>query len=344
VDKTTPAADGVEVTTVYVTVEQDRLAPDGEALPVANYAASNVTVTATPSTGVTITQPTGTANENGTVTATFVSTNPAQISIGATAFGRTLAGSVTVDVGGSITPPAEGEPFYTQPTTEGNVFASDNGFTWNSRGSRVSEQVVPAGRTGYGVRFRFGPDAAGADSNAEQRFALGRDLDEIWMEYDLWVPANFAHRNESPSNNKFFRLWGNDYTARNKIGASTWYSASFDENASLRGDYIRRGSSSITASGSPVVEFCPTADLGTWRQVRIHAKYVTADGAADGLIELWFDGVKVFEWANLDQRYEAAEPYWNAGYLFGAANSGYAAETDFYTYALKLYETDPGWT
>ena len=63
VDKTTPAADGVEVTTVYVAVQQDREDANWNALPVSQFAASNVTVTATPSTGVTITQPTGTATQ-----------------------------------------------------------------------------------------------------------------------------------------------------------------------------------------------------------------------------------------------------------------------------------------
>jgi hypothetical protein len=51
----------------------------------------------------------------------------------------------------------------------------------------------------------------GEDSFQEQRVRFGRAYNEMWVSFDLYVPTNYQHRNDSPSNNKFFAIFNNNY-------------------------------------------------------------------------------------------------------------------------------------
>jgi hypothetical protein len=341
-DVTTLAADGVAVCTVYVTAQQDRNDAGGQSLPVSQYAASNVTISVTPSTGVTITQPTGTADEDGTVTATFVSTNAATVSVGATAFGRTVADDAVVVVGGGAPPePDPGDPFFFDDFAGGQKNSAD-GFTWSTTTDRVSVVTFDGLNC---LRFRFGPDADGDDSSAQQNFSMGRNLSELWLQYSIWVPTNYAHRSQSGvTNNKFFRLWGDSYGSRNKVGLSSFRASPSDLRFEAnRPEWGTSGVGVISGVATPAY-----GDVtGEWVQVRMHHKMVTA-AENDGVIELWFDGVKVMDTTNLPISYVSGQAYWNTGYFFGWANSGFTEETDFHIKGgvdgPKFYDTDPGWT
>jgi hypothetical protein len=348
-DVTTLAADGVAVCTVSVSVQQDREDAQGNALPMPQYAASNVTVSVTPSTGVTITQPTGTADENGTVTATFISTNATTASVGATAFGRTVTGNATVVVGGAdpVDPP-EGDPFF-EDDFAGGVRNNDNGFTWNSTTSRVAVVAAPDGSGDNALRFRFGPDASGGDSNAEQRWNLGRNVTDLWIDYHVWIPSNYVHRNDTgPDNNKFLRLWGDSYTAINKVGASTNPNAGTPPSQLFfEGREAPSGTSMGSISGTPTTVYGNAPMLGAWTRFRVQFGMVTA-AENDGVFRVWKGDTLVIERTNIPLNFDSSIPYWNNGYFFGWSNSGFLAETDFYirggANGPKFYDTDPGWT
>ena len=197
-DKSFIAADGTESCRVSVTVKNTDQT-SGEPNPMSGLAASNVVLAVTPSTGVTITQPTGLANASGNVSGSFVSTNAASVSVTATILGQAVTSGSPVVVGGGSAPvdPPSGDPFF-EDDFAGGVRNNDNGFTWGSGGTRVTVQSFDGFNC---LRFRFGPNASGADSTAEQRFNMGRDLSELGLEYYIHIPSTFALRNDPPANN-----------------------------------------------------------------------------------------------------------------------------------------------
>jgi hypothetical protein len=355
-------ADGVASCTVYVTAKNTDQT-DGQPNSMAGLAASNVVLAVTPSTGVTITQPTGLADTSGLVTGSFVSTNAATVEVSATVLGAAVtSGNATVVVGGGapVDPPS-GDPFYEQPTTVGNTRLADNGFTWNSTGARVTEVEVPAGKTGYGLRFRYGPDADAQDSGPEQRFALGRSCSHLWIEYDVYLGANFVHRRPAnlEVNNKFMAFWRDSYGA----SAQTWMCGwEYTTTAGTTPDSIVAVNSNredfafwttatvggwiVTGQSSTFISPSGPITPGEWAQIRIELAAASESGASDGIQRMWIDGVLYTSITNAK--------YWNPdsvepdtvlknGYFWGWANSGFLDETLVYVYGAKFYDTDPGW-
>ena len=47
-----------------------------------------------------------------------------------------------------------------------------SGYGWGAATSVSVSNAMAYGGTGYSLRFPFGPDASGEDSDAEQRFVL----------------------------------------------------------------------------------------------------------------------------------------------------------------------------
>jgi hypothetical protein len=345
-DKTAIDADGVDVLTVYVSANNTDLT-DGEPNPMGGLRGSAFTVTATPSTGVTITQPTGVADANGNVTATLVSTNAATITVGATVLGVTIGNTATVVVGGAPPdPPPEGDPFYETDFDTG-ALVNENGFVWGGP-TRTSVSTEEPRSGTHSLRMAYQAAAAGADSRTQQGFSLGQNLTEVWFEWYYYLPANYTIRSgESPSNNKWFRLWGDDYNAGNKVGASTDFNASFSDNSRLRFEYIFNTYADGLIGFGPSGQQSPATSFGgamkeAWTRVRMHLKMVTA-AQNDGVMELWFDNTKVINFQNVPAKYDDV-PYWNQGYILGAANSGFTDQTVIYLDDFKVYESDPEWT
>jgi len=338
------AADGVAVCTVFVSLKQERQ-EDGEPLDVSGFDASKVVVSVTPSTGVVITQPTGTVTT--TAIATFTSTNAATVSVGATAFGRTITGNASVVVGGGAPPePDPGDPFFSDDFAGTQKNPAD-GFTYNSTGSRVS--VVSF--DGFNcLRFRYGPDASGADSSAEQRFNMGRDLSELWLEYYVYIPSNFALRADFPANNKFLSLWPTSYSTvgdtyvvtefeRNGTDTSRARILGYGDQFYANGTTIRGGDAVMNSN------FISAARAGAWHRIRVHYKLASGPGETDGVYEGWLGD-------SLMWRSRTDWVFWSTGgnnfvrngYLFGWANSGYTDETLFHLRNLRFYDSDPNWS
>jgi hypothetical protein len=357
-DITNPPADGTTPTTVSLTVKQTR-EEGGEALGVAGLAASNVVLTVTPSTGVTITQPTGATNQFGAITGSFVSTNAATVSVGATVLGEAITGTATVIVGGGAPPdPPPGDPFFSDDFSTGSR-TNANGFTWNGTAPNVfvSDVNPRAGQT-HSLHFVFGPDPLLTDdTNAEQRFAFGRGVSHLWLEYWLYVPSNYVHRDASGSdNNKFMALWRDTYS---DVGGGTWRifwemnrgtgDVSTCRFMSSRWDLNSATDTGLgfTANGSTVIGAGAPCELGSWTQVRLEIAPASGYGESDGIIRIWFDGTLFGEQTNAKM--------WNFvdgtptdcvlknGYFLGWSNSGFLDETTLQISEVKFYESDPGW-
>lgn len=176
---------------------------------------------------------------------------------------------------------------------------------------------------------------------------MGRDLSELWLEYDIHYPSNYVHRNQSSgsTNNKAIRIWGDSYTRGNKVGASTFYDSTGRlGNSKMRGERAINAGGSMSASTpteSPDAAIAPA--LNEWVQYRWHFKYRSDASTNDGVIQLWVNGTLVLDWTDLQQYYDATVPYWNNGYLMGWSNSGFLAQTDIHISVPKWYDTDPGW-
>jgi hypothetical protein len=302
--------------------------------------AASVVVSAS-GAGNTVTQPVSATDVAGTTDGSVVSTTAASKTISAAVMGLTLTDQPTLVVEGET-----GDPFFEDAFT-GPARTDAGGFVWQNGASLTPTPVNSEGSDC--LRFRFGPDADLEDTNVEQRFELGRNVTELWIHYRMFYPSNYVHRNQSSggTNNKFLRIWGDDYAANNKYGFSTWYSATSPTGSSIRGDRRTDSGMGPSAGGgsntvSPTVDFPVTLD--DWTDVKIHLLLNTSYVANDGVQQVWFDDVLTFDWDDLNAFYTAATAYWNAGYLLGSSSSGFASETDILIDDVKFYDTLPaGW-
>lgn len=80
--------------------------------------------------------------------------------------------------------------FFTDDFETGDHSKSENGFKWADNFVAVAQ--TPNGT--MGLEFASGPNDLTADSYREQRFHLGKGYSEVWVKYDLYIPANFHHR------------------------------------------------------------------------------------------------------------------------------------------------------
>lgn len=237
---------------------------------------------------------------------------------------------------------AAGAASFEDDFASGDLSKTMNGYSWG----------VPAGDVSVvnnQVEMTFGPNASGSGADAELNFDFDAPRSEVWVEYDITIPANWAIRaNGQNYNNKFFQLNynGGYYTA---LTIEFAHPNPADGTAMLR----RFLAASETAGGAqnwptaptPIQNFIGpgcTMVPGNTYQIRVHFRS-SPDGVADGIAELYIGGVLIrsLSW-----------PFWkvatsgqiNGGYVLGWANTGYTDETKFLIDNFKIYASDPGWT
>lgn len=212
---------------------------------------------------------------------------------------------------------------------ESNSFSTTlSGAKWLDRSSvTVSPSVAKSGK--YSAQFHFAGNsslAESADAWSELRFDLGKQNKELWIKYDLYIPSNYAHRNASgTNNNKFIRLWGNNYDEKGKVGLSLWPNKGY---SSLQGDWDE--GPGIGPNGNASSNFITASDLGKWMTVKIYVKSPTSS-SAPGTMKVWKNGTLVIDDTNQLKNYFSGEA--NAiryGYLLGWSNSGFTQNTDLY--------------
>jgi len=263
-----------------------------------------------------------------------------------------LAAVTVTEVASPPEPELTGTPFFSDDFDSG-AKTNANGFTW-SGGVPVSSDRARSGS--YSLRFSYGPNAVGADATAEQRFNMGRNLAEVWIEYYLWVPSNFAHRNDAPGNNKFFQIWNTTYGS----GSGTWqagyeYERLTDSTSSIRpmsskefgtnAKFVTSTGLGHPDSGKPFIGSSNPLRPGYWTQIRLQFSRSSASLATDGIMRIWIDGVMFAEMTNGPFRnYEnIGETVLRNGYFLGWSNSGFTEATCFYIDDVRFYDVDPGW-
>lgn len=331
------------VATAYISV----VLKNTEGNPVVGMAAAQCVLAVT-GTGNTVTQPTGVSNASGVITGSFVTTSAAVHVCSFTIAGLAITATASVTASGS-----GAAAVFTDNFTGG--FNPSGGFTYAPNGSQVPVAVSNA------VRFRFGPDAAGADSNSELRATFDTDVAEWWMEYDLTFPANYVHRNDivDTDNNKFGQFWYNTYA--DTSGGTCQVGLEMDLSGTdtvirmmaRRWDYNQVDSSgpnfSPTGQGAVLVGTGGVITLGVAAQIRLHCRAASAFDAEDGVWQMWVNGtilcsITTARLWNFDVGSgPGASTLFRNYYLMGYSNSGYLAQTDFIVDNLKIYYASPGW-
>jgi uncharacterized protein YjdB len=250
-------------------------------------------------------------------------------------------------------PPPSGDVLVFDGFESGDFSHTENGFNWG-QGVRTNVKMAADGfpiHSGtYSMKFRHPADSEGKDPWAEQRFDFGQVFTEVWIEYVLRFPSDYVHGGSAwGNNNKFFVLWdsGNypgggagqiSYfleTRSNGSGGSHLLFCQQDE------DY-QGGCGGAMARNTAAEDFITGSDLDSWITIRMHAKVATADGIHDGRFEMWKDGVKIFDYSDLEW-YDPDVNGFQKGYILGWANSGFPVSTHTMLDRWTVYVQDPGW-
>lgn len=261
-----------------------------------------------------------------------------------------------------------GSPVPVGPFTVTSNTATVLSFTGDASAATRIRSTIPRVMTTepyagtYSLEFKYGPDQVAVTdySFSEQDFEFGADLPEFWMEYYLYVPANYVHRNNvgSGDNNKFFLLAYADSTVapdrmfidlETDRNATTGGSSLFAQcNNSTDGSAI-----SIPSPQTQVTDVISSTGVivpGNWSRIRIHAAVASAAESNDGVLELWADNTLLFQktdgrfWYPTGSSLYGTTPFFRNCYLQGFSNSGFTEETRLYIDNLKVYANDPEWT
>lgn len=237
-------------------------------------------------------------------------------------------------------------PFFEEVFT-GGVKNNANGFTWSAVAQSNGTVTVSADRAFSGthsLKIAYNTTTQGDYTEPTQFFSFGRNLTELWLEFYLWLPTGYAH---GIANNKMLRVWSGTYGgAENKMGFSTWPKVGAVTQSTIQCDRVVSADPSygIGPSGAPEspIGDVPTSIYGTWAQMRLHQRVRTDAGSDNSISEAWINGNKLFTYTPQAAVLDTVAPYWDQGYLFGAAN-GFAAQTSVYADAFKFYDANPGW-
>lgn len=257
-------------------------------------------------------------------------------------------------------------PFFIDEFAGGAVNPSNGVVYSNSRGGLDQSEVVQASTEGlpstdgatWLLRTRYLAQPLGSSGgNGQINLSLGRECNELWVEWRYFCPSNYVHRdNTGPDNNKYVIAWKEPYSSgTHQVGCELERGTapvdsiirplmrfSQDQSGALAGNYTRIEpgvNTPLVGSSGPVV-------AGTWNTMRWYTRKASALGVADGIWRMWINGVMIQEFTGLHMG--SSNPAEFAGgldalYILGAANSGYENDTTFYTRRIALYDTNPGW-
>lgn len=193
----------------------------------------------------------------------------------------------------------------------------------------------------HSLRFRY----PAGEFWSEQRFDIGQAQPELWIRYWLRVPTNFRHGDTSPTNNKFFALWMDDYSQHGDGPTIVW-------NFWRDGDTDNsRFTFSVSETGGPggghhsdYPEFIRSPeDQGRWMQVVLYAKMSTDAQSMDGearIYRRWEDEddlTLIGETTGKNFSAPADGPNgWKGGYIMGWSNPAYDEDTEWLLDKLEL--------
>jgi hypothetical protein len=272
-------------------------------------------------------------------------------------------------------------PFFEETFADGQLNPAD-GFTWvrvdeggtaslqnNLDNQSGSTQIRATGDSGAVVKAGFthalhgiyqGKVAGEDNALPEFNFGLGRDVKEVWFEWELWIPSNFTIRGgESPSNNKFWDVIGATYSSGDGPAFLWEMVRGTDGDGTAMSRILARRASNPGALPELVqgerLEFIGDgasypAKRGQWNTIRSHIKLPSEwNVVSDGRWRIWINGTlfRDFDGYDFGGRSNAGgselKNIIRQGYLHGYANTGYTDDTVFSTQLFKVYDSNPGW-
>lgn len=208
--------------------------------------------------------------------------------------------------------------------------------------------------TNCALQFFF---RAGTDAWSEQRFgihassAAGPGLTELWMQYDIFIPSNYYHRDVNPGGSNWFgggeklaAFYADNYSGSNPtliLGLNMFRKTS-DPSYVNDGSSYQNGSFSVMRNGvrdwfqmEPVDTSKPVikmgVDPGKWQRRTFHIVMPRSATSNDGVVELWVQTAGGAVRKILDVHngwfYGGSQNYINGGYLLGWSNSGFNEDT-----------------
>ena len=217
----------------------------------------------------------------------------------------------------------------------GNLSHSENNIHWgDSANTSVSSTIKATGA--YSLAFPFNGGSLGSDAWAEQRIELNQPYTELWVKYDLYIPSNYNHRVDSPSNNKFFALYRNPYTTPGfQVNLSTEPNGTGGSDLEIH--YYKSGSEQSPLSVTSNI--ITSSDYGKWMNLIMHFKAPTGSSSNDGVVELWENGTLSFSRKDMASWGGSGQNYFDAAYILGWSNSGFSQTTTLYVDNVVLSTT-----
>ena len=120
-------------------------------------------------------------------------------------------------LGLAVSMTTQAEILFQDSFESGDLSHTENGIAW-TRAVKVTVSEENASWGDNAARFFYpGSTNLSADSWAELAFDLNSEhrVKELWIRYDLFIPANFKHRvtGGSENNKGLAMLWGEQYTS-----------------------------------------------------------------------------------------------------------------------------------
>lgn len=218
----------------------------------------------------------------------------------------------------------------------GSLSDAQNGIYLAASGPGTRVSSARAYNGSKSLEFRFDGVSFGADSFAEHRIYFGKPYSEVWIKYDLYVPSNYYHRVDPPSNNKFFAIFNNNYRPGFQVNFSTYPSGSGNSTVGIH--YYRDGKEQ-SPDGLPTGLLFGASDRGRWHRIVMHFKVPTTLSSADGVMQLWKNGESIISVTNLPCNGTSGLNYIDEAYILGWANSGFSETTYMYVDDLVISDS-----
>ena len=255
---------------------------------------------------------------------------------------------------------SEGEvsPVFSDGFESGVWSTGEVGGNWYSRNSAslVYVDATNPRTDSYALRFKLSSVPLGTDCSAEARFNLTTPVSELWWEYYTYIPSNYDHRVDPPSNNKWWIIGYDDnlhagwdeeggWTLRMEINPAS--SPNISQTRLVYG-FEGSGASSENANGygpylNQYTAYITESDLGTWVRWGIYFKLATSQVASDGVCLLYKNGSLIltnsgYPFSGIDYANPA-----DSFEVVGWANSGFTDETIIDIDDMAIYTSNPGW-
>ena len=222
----------------------------------------------------------------------------------------------------------------------GGLSHEESGIRWLASNAGSGDLVTVTNEhalTGdYALKFLFGGNpSASDDAWAEQRMSLGGQKTELWIQYYLYLPSNYSHRDPGVDNNKFIAIYRAPYTNPGfQVNFSTRSLNSRDSRFDIH--YYHSGVEEPKISFTEPV--WTDTERGRWNKVIIHVKVPSGD-TDDGVLELYVNDVKKIGLSGLNSYGGVGQNYFDELYLLGWANSGFDVDTTIYIDDVTISST-----